>query len=254
MAITNKDRISRMLEALGTALENPVGARMAKAKGSMWVQEFIQNPREAAQAKKDPQILLKAIDVHWKGVFDQVLNRTHRSIAVELHELRNRWAHNAQFTYRDADRALDSAELLLQAFQCKKEADAIGDLLAEVRRTQFAEEARTKLRAKTPSFEGMPKAGLKPWREVVIPHKDVMSRGYAEAKFAADLAQVIDNEGEAEYRDPREFFARTYLTYGLSELLKGAILRLNGKGGPPWSSCRPISAAARPTPCWRCTT
>jgi hypothetical protein len=222
-----------MLETLGTTLENPVGARMAKAKGSMWVQEFIQNPREAAQAKKDPQVLLKAIDVNWSNVFGQFLGRTERSIAVELRELRNRWAHNDQFTYRDTDRALDSAQRLLEAFQCKKEADTIGDMLAEVRRTQYAEEARTKLRAKVPSFEGMPKAGLKPWREVVTPHKDVMSRGYAAAKFAADLAQVIDNEGEAEYRDPKEFFARTYLTYGLSELLKGAILRLNDKGGPP---------------------
>jgi predicted AAA+ superfamily ATPase len=233
MALTNNDRISRMLETIGAALENPVGARMAKAKGSMWVQVFIQNPREAPEAKKDPQVLLKAIDVNWNDVFGQFLGRTERSIAVELRELRNRWAHNAQFTYRDTDRALDSAQRLLEAFQCKKEADAIGDMLSEVRRTQYAEEARTKLRAKTPSFEGMPKAGLKPWREVVTPHKDVMSRGYAEAKFAADLAQVIAGEGEAEYRDPREFFARTYLTYGLSELLKGAILRLNGQGGAP---------------------
>jgi predicted AAA+ superfamily ATPase len=233
MAITNKDRISRMLETLGAALENPVGARMAKAKGSMWVQEFIQNPREAAQAKKDPQVLLKAIDVHWSNVFGQFLGRTERSITNELRELRNRWAHNDQFTYRDTDRALDSAQRLLEAFSCKKEADAVGDMLAEVRRTQYAEEARTKLRAKTPSFEGMPKAGLKPWREVVTPHRDVMSRSYAEAKFAADLAQVIAGEGEAEYRDPREFFARTYLTYGLTELLRGAILRLTSKGGAP---------------------
>src|SRR5262245_8151105 len=157
MAITNKDRISRMLETLGTALENPVGARMAKAKGSMWVQEFIQNPREAAQAKKDPQVLLKAIDLNWSNVFGQFLGRTERSIANELRETRNRWAHNDQFTYRDTDRALDSAQRLLEAFQCKKEADAVGDMLAQVRRTQFDEEARTKLRAKTPSFEGMPK-------------------------------------------------------------------------------------------------
>jgi hypothetical protein len=81
---------------------------MAKAKGSMWVQEFIQNPREAPHAKKDPQVLLKAIDVNWNNVFGQSLGRTERSIVNELREVRNRWAHNTQFTYRDTDRALDS--------------------------------------------------------------------------------------------------------------------------------------------------
>src|SRR5262245_53193644 len=191
MAITNKDRISRMIETLGAALENPVGARMVKAKGSMWVQEFIQNPREAAQAKKDPQVLLKAIDVHWNNVFGQFLGRTERSLVNELREVRNRWAHNDQFTYRDTDRALDSAQRLLEAFSCAKEAAALGEMRTEVLRTMFAEEARTKSRAKTLSFEGMPKAGLKPWREVVTPHRDVASGRYQQAQFAADLAQVI---------------------------------------------------------------
>ena len=37
----------------------------------------------------------------------------------------------------------------------------------------------------------------------------------------------------SEYRDPREFFARTYLTDGLSALLIGAAKRLSGSGGDP---------------------
>src|ERR1019366_7708982 len=54
------------------------------------------------------------------------------------------------------------------------------------------------------------KAGLKPWREVVTPHKDVASGRYMQAEFAADLAQVHQGEGSDEYRDPTEFFRRTY--------------------------------------------
>ena len=233
MAITNKDRVSRMLEAIGAALENPVGGRMAKAKGAMWVQDLIENPKDAPQAKKDPAILLKAIEYNWKDVFGTFLGRTERSVVNELRDVRNSWAHNKTFTYRDTDRALDSAQRLLEAFSCSKEAAELGEMRAEVLRTMFAEEARVKTRAKSPSFEGMPKAGLKPWREIVTPHRDVASGRYQQAQFAADLAQVIRGEGSSEYRDPKEFFARTFLTHGLRELLKGAMRRLTDTGGDP---------------------
>lgn len=76
----------------------------------------------------------------------------------------------------------------------------------EVLRTMFAEEARNKTRAKTPSFEGMPKAGLKPWREVVTPHRDVASGCYQQARFAADLAQVIRGEGRVGIPRPDGVF------------------------------------------------
>ncbi|MGO8842492.1 MAG: hypothetical protein ACLQF1_15585 [Methyloceanibacter sp.] len=36
---------------------------------------------------------------------------------------------------------------------------------------------------------------LKPWREVVTPHKDVASGRYQQAEFAADLWQVHLGEG-----------------------------------------------------------
>ena len=149
-----------MLEAIGAALEHPVGGRMAKTKGSMWVQELIDNPKDAPQAKKDPAILLKAIEYSWRDVFGTFLGRTERSVVNELRDVRNSWAHNKTFSYRDS--ALDSAQRLLEAFFCAKEAAEIAEMRAEVLRTMFAEEARTKTRAKTPSFEGMPKAGLKP--------------------------------------------------------------------------------------------
>jgi predicted AAA+ superfamily ATPase len=74
---------------------------------------------------------------------------------------------------------------------------------------------------------------LKPWREVASPHPDVAAGRYQQAEFAADLAQVARGEGELEYRDPVEFFARTYLTEGMGRLLVTALERLSGKGGEP---------------------
>jgi len=74
---------------------------------------------------------------------------------------------------------------------------------------------------------------LKPWREVISPHPDVAAGRYQQAEFAADLAQVVSGKAEPEYQDPVEFFARTYLTDGMTHLLVVAAERLAGKGGEP---------------------
>ena len=73
----------------------------------------------------------------------------------------------------------------------------------------------------------------KPWREVVTPHKDVASGLYQQAEFAADLWQVHLGEATAEYKNPSEFFRRTYLTESLKSMLIGAVRRLGGQVGDP---------------------
>ena len=75
--------------------------------------------------------------------------------------------------------------------------------------------------------------GLKAWRDVVTPHQDVASGRYQQAEFAADLWQVFLGEGTDEYRDPAEFFRRTYLTASLRQMLAGAVQRLTGRGSDP---------------------
>src|SRR6202034_2919887 len=83
------------------------------------------------------------------------------------------------------------------------------------------------------AIESEATGNLKPWREVVTPHKDVASGRYQQAEFAADLWQVHLGEGSDEYRKPVEFFRRTYLTQSLRRLLVGAVQRLNSAGGDP---------------------
>jgi predicted AAA+ superfamily ATPase len=61
----------------------------------------------------------------------------------------------------------------------------------------------------------------------------VASGRYQQAEFAADLWQVHMGEGTDEYRNPIEFFRRTYLTESLKRLLVGAVQRLSGQGGDP---------------------
>lgn len=74
---------------------------------------------------------------------------------------------------------------------------------------------------------------LKPWREVIIPHKDVAGGKYQQAEFAADLAQVLSGNAEKEYQDAKEFFNRTYLTEGMALLLASALRRACQINGDP---------------------
>ena len=74
---------------------------------------------------------------------------------------------------------------------------------------------------------------LKPWRDVVHPHPDVASGRFKQAEFAADMAQVLKGEGGDEYRDPVQFFRRTYLTEGMRQLLSNSLRRLAGGDGDP---------------------
>ncbi len=104
----------------------------------------------------------------------------------------------------------------------------------ELLRVRFDEQVRTeKRKTASPAVESQVTGQLKPWREVVTPHKDVASGKYQQAEFAADLWQVHLGEGTDEYRHPAEFFRRTYLTESLKQLLVGAVRRLTGAGGDP---------------------
>ena len=67
--------------------------------------------------------------------------------------------------------------------------------------------------------------------ETCRPRADVLAGALTEADFAADLAQVILGEGNAEYLDSAGFFANSYPTRGLRNLLANVCRRLTGAGG-----------------------
>ncbi len=67
--------------------------------------------------------------------------------------------------------------------------------------------------------------------ETCHPREDVLRGAVAEADFAADLASVIAGRGNSEYLDPDRFFAYTWPTRGLRNLLANVCRRLSGSGG-----------------------
>lgn len=74
---------------------------------------------------------------------------------------------------------------------------------------------------------------MKPWREIAIPHKDVLEGTFQQSEFAADITAVSTGRAGREYQDAVAFFERTYITEGMGLLLTQVAQRLAGKGGEP---------------------
>jgi len=74
---------------------------------------------------------------------------------------------------------------------------------------------------------------LKPWREIAVPHEDVLKGTFQQAEFAADLSRVHAGTATPEYQNPTLFFQRTFITEGMRLLLDSVVKRLSGKGGDP---------------------
>ena len=66
--------------------------------------------------------------------------------------------------------------------------------------------------------------------DICRPRPDVLAGNVADTDFAADLAQVLTGKASADYREPGRFFANTFPTRGLKNLLANVCRRLSGAG------------------------
>jgi len=239
MAITNQERVGKAMELLRAGLA-PFVEREFKsqhqAQAAEAARRYFGDDRTVGKkpiAEWDVAVLLKLMWEAWNEVFGKTLGRAERSLVSELRDCRNKWAHQEPFSSRDAERALDSMSRLLTAISAPQ-ADDIDKMMFELRRLTIDEQVRSEKRKAGGSLiEAAASGTLKPWREIATPHADVASGRYQQAEFAADLWQVHLGEGSDEYRQPQEFFRRTYLTESLKRLLVGGVQRLSGQGGDP---------------------
>ncbi len=242
MAISNYERVGKALELLKAGLQPYVEREMKAQHDQLWLQQaraaVAETQAHLFSGKGEPEwdaaALLAVMWNQWESVFKKTLGRAERSLISELRDIRNKWAHQKPFSSDDAYRALDSVGRLLSAVVAPPQVEEIEKLKTDLLRVRFDEQVRSeKRRTAETAIESQSDTSLKPWREVVNPHKDVQSGNYNQAEFAADLWQVYLGEGSDEYRKPEEFFRRTYLTVSLRELLVGAVRRLAGQNGDP---------------------
>ena len=74
---------------------------------------------------------------------------------------------------------------------------------------------------------------IKPWRELAVPHPDVLEGTFQQSEFAADITAVRTGKATREYQEAAAFFQRTFITEGMRLLLISVARRLNSQGGDP---------------------
>lgn len=179
-----------------------------------------------------PQLSL--IISSWGDVFHEVLGAAERSYCYALRDARRKWAHQENFTSDDVYRVFDDAERLLTAVGAAVQSGKVGTMKDKLLRKRFEESRRSTERRRTrAAVQSGVTTSLKPWRELITPHQDVMRGDFQQAEFAADLWQVHIGQGTAEYADPAEFFRRTFLTSSLKQLLELGMKRLTEGSGDP---------------------
>src|SRR4051794_40321842 len=240
MAMSNRDRIGRMFELLAPALDGFIARSVAthlKAGTSWTVLVRLKDEKRGIEGKEydqlDPQVQLRmlteniphSLKAGWYP-FNDAIGRVGQGYARELREARNDWAHNKSFSDDDAYRCLDTAERLLDTIGAPSVADEVKAIRLGLRRLTADKDDRKVLKSAAVTPES---AGLRPWREVLAPHDDVATGNFQAAEFAADLYKVAatDDAGK-DYAEPVQFFARTYLTEGLRDLIDRAVRRLAG--------------------------
>ena len=243
MAKSNRDRVGTALDLFVEGMVPFVQREMKARHKDQWddkVRDVLRNNRSTADKADKPNIawdtplVCNVIQNEWQYLFRNKLGKAERAMLHELSDIRNRWAHQEAYSTDDTLRALDTIHRLLTSVSAADEAAAVDKLKGEVMRTRFQEMARRETKkADRLAVSGQPLSGLTPWREVVTPHPDVASGRFAQAEFAADLAQVLRGDAASEYGDPQEFFRRTYITEGLRTLLLNALKRLKAGGGDP---------------------
>jgi len=240
MAASNRDRVGKMFELLAPALDNFIAGSVAAqlSDGASWTSLVaLKDKKKGVDGKEydrlDPQVQLRMLTENiphnlkagWYP-FDDAIGRVGQGYAKELREARNEWAHNKSFTDDDAYRCLDTAERLLVAIGAPTVADEIKEIRLGLRRLTADKDDRKVLRSAAVTPES---AGLRPWREVLAPHDDVATGNFQAAEFAADLYKVAaTEEAGKDYAEPVQFFARTYLTEGLRDLIGRSVRRLAG--------------------------
>ena len=226
MALSNRELVGRMIEEF----PEPMYEFLDAVLGPNWIEIVRQKDLKDGNAgkvyePKDLQEQVKVIAMR-AGAVAKVAGHSAVAHASEIREVRNRWAHMAAFTTPDALRALDTGARLLTAIGAKAAAGRVQRMHDDLNRraVQVADQKVLAQAGNAPASQG-----LKPWREVLRPHDDVATGNFRSSEFAADLHKVaVDPALVPDYAEPSAFFARTYLTEGLRDLIGSAVRRLTG--------------------------
>ncbi len=229
-----KQNVDAALEALRVGLSPYVADQMKQRHGATWRQFASRAAGGDARGELDVYGLLKTILDNYSEVFrhDARVRKARSYVSLAL-DARNSSSHfDGLMQDREALRYLDAIRELLEAIGAKPQVKIV-DQLYERQKSANPAAAKQVTQEEARLDEPPMSDKLLPWREVSQPHPDVLEARFTDAEFAANLAHVDQGIGSEEYTDPLAFYRITYLTEGLSRVLRSATERFAKKGGDP---------------------
>lgn len=225
-----KTRLIKAYDVFTAGAQALVAARMEKSHGRNWRHYASAAKGGPASGPLDAYGLLKTMIDNWRDAFGD-LPRSARNHVSNALDGRNTLSHAVgDVSAVDALRALDALAETLAALGAKGPAAQVRTLHEEQIRAAGPAAATPAPRADL--FDsGVGK--LKPWRDVAIPHPDVLESRFKQSEFAADLTAVDLGLAGETYQDSHAFYRITFLTEGMKKVLTLAAERLAGGGGEP---------------------
>lgn len=131
--------------------------------------------------------------------------------------VRNKCQHYTPLDKEEASHAYTTMLIILDILGMKEAAE-------EIKALRDGEPAARK----TVKAKKTGPAGTVPWFRNVQPHLDIRQGHLDESLFAANLAEVAQDNGREVYKNPLVFFSKTHPTAGLKAVLKRVVTGLSG--------------------------
>ncbi len=145
--INNRDRIGRCLDLLKQGLYRYFEQRMREAYGGQWLSQA-----EKALSHQKETTLKRSTEDKLQDIYNLLLimierdkafkSRLERALATELIEVRNKWAHQVDFSTEDTYRALDSMSRLLNTIRSFEQETLINQHKQEIFKCLLKEQSR----------------------------------------------------------------------------------------------------------------
>ncbi|MBH67126.1 MAG: hypothetical protein CMM58_02115 [Rhodospirillaceae bacterium] len=155
--------------------------------------------------KWDQYLLLQVMRFFWKDSFNNVLGRTELSFVNELLDVRNNLAHNEEFSYSDAERALDTMKRLFEAVGANQAAQEIDNMRMQVRTAQFDEKHNGKGQQAKISVGAVPEPKLS--HKITILISILIICALVAAFFTRERLEYLFQENDGESTQKEETIA-----------------------------------------------
>lgn len=157
MALTNKERVGRVLDLVADGLGPWMIDRLEAKYGSEWAGDVVraagQTSRDTTLNAKDPSYLFWVFDKQWHSLFkDHGLSFEDKRAVSALWDARKEWAHGKPISSERTERVLMDGEHLLRSIGAVKQADDADEMRREFRRVMFEEDQKRIQRAKEKSL------------------------------------------------------------------------------------------------------